>query len=171
MSEAVLWFEGCGLLMARPLLGAVPEAGTLVVLPLLLPVVFCLGTLVTATYVLPSVALGHLLGNRWAGGRRWWLLVPAAGVMLVPVVGLPLLLVACHGSASVFASRQNMLDWSLYAAVLYGVCLPAALTAHVTVLRTDAGRPGVSVGRIVAYGSLALVVECGVVVAALIATD
>ncbi|MGW7196683.1 hypothetical protein [Streptomyces chryseus] len=167
----VLWVEGCGLLVAMPLLGVVPEARTLFVLPVLLLVVFCVGALVTALYVLPSVAFGHWLGKRRGGERRWWWLVPAAGVVLVPVVGLPLLLVSCYGSAPVLDSRQDMLDWSLYAAVLYGVSLPAALAAHAAVLRADAGRSSASVLRILGYGSLVLVIEWAVVLGTLVAVN
>ncbi|GGX18071.1 hypothetical protein [Streptomyces chryseus] len=159
----VLGLEGCGLLVATPLLGVVPEARTLVVLPVLLLAVLCVGALATVVYVLPSVALGHWLGKRRDGERRWWWLVPAAGVVLVPVVGLPLLLMSFYGSAPVLDARQDMLDWSLYAAVLYGVSLPAALAAHTAVLRADAGRPSASVRRILAYGSLVLVIEWVVV--------
>ncbi|MGW1652706.1 hypothetical protein [Streptomyces atratus] len=158
VSMAVLWVEGFGLLLAMPLFGVVPEARSVVLLPLVLLALLFIGSLVSATYVLPSVALGHWLGERWGSGRRWWWVVTAAVLVLVPIVGLPLVVAFCvRGPA--FSSWQDILDGLLYASALYCISIPAALAAHSTVLRANAGRPVRSVGKILGYGSLVLLVE------------
>ncbi|MFJ1545797.1 hypothetical protein [Streptomyces sp. NPDC088246] len=170
VSMAVLWVEGFGLLLAMPLFGVVPEARSVFVLPLVLLALLFIGSLVSAAYVLPSVALGHWMGERWGSGRRWWWVVTAAVLVLVPVVGLPLV-VAFYGRGPVFSSWQDILDWLLYASALYCISIPAVLAAHRTVLREDAGHPVRSVGQILGYGSLVLLVELAGVLMALMVLD
>ncbi|MET8831339.1 hypothetical protein ABZX40_39965 [Streptomyces sp. NPDC004610] len=160
---AVLWVEGCALLVAMPLFGVVPEARSVFVLPLVLLVLLFLGALVAATYVLPSVALGHWLGGRRGSGRRWWWVMTGAALGLVPAIGLALLVVAFSGESPVFSSWQDIRDWLLYAAALYSISVPAALAAHRTVLHADAGHPVRSAGHIIGYGALLLLTELVVV--------
>ncbi|MFH8471561.1 hypothetical protein [Streptomyces sp. NPDC018000] len=82
----------------------------------------------------------------------------AGSLVLAPVVGT-LLIVAFYGRGPAYISWQDILDWLLYASALYCISMPAALAAHITVLRADAGHPVRSVGQILGYGSLLLLVE------------
>lgn len=159
VSVAVLCVEGLGLLLAMPLFGVVPEARTVLVLPLVLPALVLVSSVVTAVCVLPSVVLGHWLGRRGENGERWWWVAAAAGPGVLPAVGLSLAAVAVYGQGGVLGSRQDALGRLLYAAVLYAVSVPAALAAHATILRADAGRPVRPVGRVLGYGALVLVTE------------
>ncbi|MGQ4355842.1 hypothetical protein [Streptomyces drozdowiczii] len=159
VSMAVLWVEGIGLLLAMPLLGAVPEARSLFVLPLVVLALLFIGSLISAAFVLPSVALGHWLGGRQGSGRRWWWVVTAALLVLVVVGILSLLAVASYERGPAFSSWQDILDWLLYASAFYCISIPAVLAAHGAVVRADSGHRVWSVGRILGYGSLVLLVE------------
>ncbi|MEV6161955.1 hypothetical protein AB0L71_08515 [Streptomyces sp. NPDC052052] len=155
---AVLWLEGCGLLVATPLFGVVPDVRSVILLPFVLPALLFVGSLLSAAYVLPSVALGHWLGVCRGDGRRWWWVVLAALLVLVPVMGLPLIGALCVRGAE-FRPWQDISAWLLCASALYFVGVPAALAAHRTVVLEDAGRPARSVGPILGYGVLVLLVE------------
>ncbi|MFI7405139.1 hypothetical protein ACIBW9_32455 [Streptomyces sp. NPDC049541] len=159
VSMAVLWVEGFCLLLAMPLFGAVPEARSLFVLPLVVLALLFIGSLMSAAFVLPSVAVGHWLGERRGSGKRWWWVVTAAVLVLVLVGGLLLLVVACYERGPVFSSWQAILDWLLYALASYCISIPAVLAAHRAVVRADAGHRVWSVGQILGYGSLVLLVE------------
>ncbi|MGW0551349.1 hypothetical protein [Streptomyces altiplanensis] len=159
VSMAVLWIEGCGLLLAMPLFGVVPEARTVFVLPVILPALLFAGSLITAACVLPSVALGHWLEKRWGSGRRWWWVAAATMLVALSAVGLSLLVVALYGQGAALGSWREAFGWLGYVAVLFCASLPATLAAHMTVLRADAGRPIRPVGQILGYGSLALLTE------------
>ncbi|MPY55031.1 hypothetical protein [Streptomyces acidicola] len=158
VSMAVLWVEGFGLILAMPLFGVVPEARSVFVLPMVMLALLFISSLISAAFVLPSVTLGHWLGERWGGGRRWWWVLTAAVLVLV-LVGILSLVVASYEQGSVFSSWQDILDWSLYASTVYCISIPAVLAAHRAVLRADAGHRVWSVGQILGYGSLLLLVE------------
>ncbi|MEV7166496.1 hypothetical protein ACIQ9K_35350 [Streptomyces microflavus] len=159
VSMAVLWVEGIGLLLAMPLFGAVPEARSLFVLPLVVLALLFIGSLISAAFVLPSVALGHWLGERQGSGRRWWWVATAALLVLVLVGSLSLLAVASYERGPAFSSWEDILDWLLYASAFYCISIPAVLAAHRAVVRADAGHRVWSVSQILGYGSLVLLVE------------
>ncbi|MFJ3091230.1 hypothetical protein [Streptomyces sp. NPDC086838] len=159
VSMAVLWVEGFGLLLAMPLSGVVPEARSVIVLPLAVLALLFIASLISAAFVLPSVALGHWLGERRGSGRRWWWVATAAVLILVLVGSLSLLVAASYRRGPVLSSWQDILDWLLYASAFCCISMPAVLAAHRTVVRADTGHRVWSVGQILGYGSLALLVE------------
>ncbi|MFF2025548.1 hypothetical protein ACFVW2_27575 [Streptomyces sp. NPDC058171] len=163
VSMAVLCVEGLGLLLALPLFGVTPGARSVFVLPLLVMALLFSSALVSAAFVLPSVALGHWLGARRGSGPRWWWPMTAAALLLVGG-SLPLA-AAAYGRGPGVGSWRDALDWLLYASAFYVICTPAALAAHGAVVRTDAGRRVWSVGQVLGYGSLVLLVESVVVLA------
>ncbi|MGW7053204.1 hypothetical protein [Streptomyces sp. NPDC054887] len=172
VAMAVLWLEGVALLIAAPLLGAVPQAGTGGVLPVLLPVVLAAlvpcAALLTVSHVLPAVALGHGWARRRGSARRGWRVAAVAVPALLLPVGVPLLVVVLYAPGDAPGSWPEARDWLTYAAVVYGVSLAASLAAHRSVLRADAGgRSPWPVGRVLSYGSLALCVEFAAVLAVL----
>ncbi len=161
VSMTVLCAESPARLPAAPLLGIVPDARAVFLLPLVLPALVLASAVVTVALVLPSVALGHWLGLRRGSGRRWWVAVATAAVLL-PAAGLPWAAAAVYG-------RGGLPGLLLFATVLYALSLPAALAAHTTVLRADAGRPVRSTGWFLGYGAVAsavVLVGASVVLAA-----
>ncbi|MGW6055338.1 hypothetical protein [Streptomyces sp. NPDC055189] len=159
VSMAVLWVEGIGLILARPLFGAIPDARAVISLPFVVLVLFFVAALLSAVFVLPSVALGHWVAERRGSGRRWCWVMAAALLVLVLIVGLLLLAVAFNGGGPGFSSWQDIFDWLLYASAVYCICMPAVLAAHSTVVRADAGRRVWSAGQVLGYGVVVLLVE------------
>jgi hypothetical protein len=85
--------------------------------------------------------------------------VTAALLLLVLVGSLSLLVLASYEREPVFSSWQDILNWLLYASAFYCISIPAVLAAHRAVVRADAGHRVWSVGQILGYGSLVLLVE------------
>ncbi|MGR8009253.1 hypothetical protein [Streptomyces hypolithicus] len=156
VAMAVLWVEGWALVVSRPFVsGATPRLWELLwLLPIATPFLALAVSLVTALHVLPSLALGHWLGKRWGDGKRWWWVAAGVAVGLVPATGLPML--AWYGLGDGPFSQADAVGWPASAGVLFGSALPAALAAHATVLREEAGRPVRPVARIIAWGALAV---------------
>lgn len=112
--------------------------------------------LLTAVYVLPTVALGHWFGRLAGHGRRWWW-VAATTLGLLPAAALitiaHILVSGCH------AWQQHTLDGLLLACAIGATSTPASVAVHMTMLREDAGSPVRPVGDILLWGSLALSAE------------
>ncbi|MFJ8864250.1 hypothetical protein ACIRD6_00575 [Streptomyces sp. NPDC102473] len=133
----------------------------IVLLPLTLvvglPVLLSASALLTAAYVLPTVALGHWLGRLAGHGRKWWWVTVSTALGLLPAVGLPTM--ARMSQSGIHEWRQLVMDGLLCAGVLWAASAPASLAVHMTVLREDAGRPVRPVGDILLWGTLGLSVE------------
>ncbi|MDI3418364.1 hypothetical protein [Streptomyces luteolus] len=129
-----------------------------------------LSALLTAAYVLPTLALGHWLARRTGhgelGGRRPWRWVVAGTTLgLLPTAVLPTL--ARPLIAGGPDSRQVIGEGLVFAAALWATSTPAALAAHTTLRREAAERPIRPVGAILLGGVLVLSVELTVLAATL----
>ncbi|MFF1477160.1 hypothetical protein ACFVYD_06230 [Streptomyces sp. NPDC058301] len=132
---------------------------------LLIPVAVVVGSvvlwwvsaMVTVAYVLPVVALAQWFARRTGRGRQWPWVVASAALGLLPVAGLPTMARILRGGFGDW--RQVAVEGLLFAGALWVVSTPAALAAHVTVLREDAGEPIRPVGDILLWGLLGLLVE------------
>ncbi|MFD3437048.1 hypothetical protein ACFWU3_06030 [Streptomyces sp. NPDC058685] len=122
-----------------------------------LPVLLAVSALLTAAYVLPTVALGHWFGRRAGHGRRWWWVAVGTAVGLLPAVGLPTM--ARMSQSGIHEWRQLAMDGLLFAGVLWAASAPASLAVHMAVLREDEGRPVRPVGDILLWGTLGLSIE------------
>lgn len=136
-----------------------PAGSTMLPLALVLgpPVLLGASALLTAAYILPTVALGHWLGRLTGHGRRWWWAAAGATLGLLPAVGLPTML--RMSQSGIHEWRQLAMEGLLFAGVLWVVSVPAAFAVHMTVLREHAGRPVRPVGGILLWGTLGLSVE------------
>ncbi|MFF3123814.1 hypothetical protein ACFVRD_16015 [Streptomyces sp. NPDC057908] len=131
-----------------------------------LPVLWGASALLTAAYILPTVALGHWAGRLAGHGRRWWWWVAASSALgLLPAAGLPTMARMLHSGFRDW--RQLAMDGLLFAGALWAVSTPASFAVHMTVLREDAGRPVRPVGHILLWGTLALSIELTVWLACL----
>ncbi|MFJ8863779.1 hypothetical protein ACIRD8_35895 [Streptomyces sp. NPDC102451] len=122
-----------------------------------LPVLLAASALLTAAYVLPTVALGHWLGRRTGHGRRWRWVAVSTALGLLPVVGL--LTMARMSLSGIHEWRQLAMDGLQCAGVLWTASAPASFAVHMTVLREDAGRPVQPVGDVLLWGTLGLSIE------------
>lgn len=151
MAVAVAW--------AARLVGA-PEGVLLLILFTLVvgpPVLLAVSALLTAVYVLPTVALGHRLGRLSGHGRRWWWVVAGTALPPLPVIGLPVAALMLRNGTHEW--RQLAMAGSLTAGALWAASVPACLAVHMAVLREDEGRPVRPVGDILIWGTLGLSVE------------
>lgn len=136
-----------------------PSGGALLPLALVvgLPLLWGASALLTAVYVLPTVALGHWLGRLAGHGRRWWWVTAGTTVGLLPILGLAT--VARILQSGTHEWLQLSKESVLFAGALWAASVPASLAVHATVLREDAGRPVRPVGDILLWGTLALSIE------------
>ncbi|MEW1692951.1 hypothetical protein ACIQOF_33130 [Streptomyces sp. NPDC091265] len=148
-------------------LASLPAAVALLPLTLMvgLPVLLAASALLTAAYILPTVALGHWFGRLAGHGRRWWWVAVGTALGPLPAVGLPTM--ARMSQSGFHEWRQLAMDGLLCAGVLWVASAPASFAVHVTVLREDAGRPVRSVGDILLWGALGLSVELTALLACL----
>ncbi|MEU6673806.1 hypothetical protein [Streptomyces sp. NPDC046925] len=146
-------------MLVMPLFGVIPEARSVLLLPLVALGLLFAASLVSAAFVLPSVALGHWMAQRRGSGRRGWWVLASALLVSVLVVSLSLLVVASRGEGPVFSSWRGSLVWLLYASVFCCVSMPAVLAAHRVVVRAEAGYRVWSAGQVLGYGAVLLLVE------------
>lgn len=141
------------------LIGGASPGGLLLPFALVigLPLLVGASALLTAVYILPTVALGHWLGRLAGHGRKWWYALAGTAVGLLPVVGLPA--VARMSQSGIHEWGRLAADGLLVAAALWLASAPASIAVHVTVLREEAGRPVRPVGGILLWGTLGLTVE------------
>ncbi|WP_285565476.1 hypothetical protein [Streptomyces sp. RTGN2] len=141
------------------LIGGASPGGLLLPLALVigLPLLVGASALLTAVYILPTVALGHWLGRLAGHGRKWWYALAGTAVGLLPVVGLHA--VARMSQSGIHGWGRLAADGLLAAAALWVASAPASIAVHVTVLREEAGRPVRPVGGILLWGTLGLTVE------------
>ncbi|MCZ2525925.1 hypothetical protein [Streptomyces sp. HB2AG] len=159
VSAAVLCIEGIGVLLATPLFGLDAEARAVFILPFVLAAIFLTSFLLTVFYVLPVVIFGHWLGNHRGAVKRWqWvLLANACGAPLV--TGVTLLFSLFYNEGDFLNSWGSALGWFIFLIILYSASAPAVLVAHATVVRAENGNPVQLVGKILKFGSLALLIE------------
>lgn len=122
-----------------------------------LPVLLGASALLTAVYVLPTVALGHWFGRLAGHGRRWWWVTATTTLGLLPAAALIAVVGALQGGSREW--RHLTLYGLLSACALGAASAPASVAVHMTMLREDAGRPVRPVGDILLWGTLALSVE------------
>ncbi|WP_256102521.1 hypothetical protein [Streptomyces sp. Ncost-T10-10d] len=132
--------------------GSLPAAVVLfpVTLAVGLPVLWGVSVLLTAAYILPTVALGHWFGRLAGHGRRWWWVAAGTALGLLPAAGLPTMARMLHVGFRDW--RQLAMDGLLFAGALWAASTPASIAVHLTVLREDAGRPVRPVGHILLRG-------------------
>lgn len=148
---ALVWIEAFGSSPGAALL-LIPVAA--VVVPVVL---WWASAAVTVAYVLPAVVLAHWFARRTGRRRQWWWVAASTAFGLLPVVGLPTMARILHGGLHDW--RQIAVEGLVFAGVLWVVATPAALAAHMTVLREDAGDPVRPVGDILLWGTLGLSIE------------
>ncbi|WP_328624689.1 hypothetical protein OHA88_06990 [Streptomyces sp. NBC_00353] len=148
-------------------LAGLPTGGALLPLTLVvgLPVLLGASALLTAAYILPTVALGHWFARLAGHGRRWWWVAVSTALGLLPAVGLPTM--ARMSQSGIHEWRQLAVDGLLFAGVLWAATAPASFAVHMTVLREDAGRPVRPVGDILLWGTLGLSIELTALLACL----
>ncbi|MFJ4839329.1 hypothetical protein [Streptomyces sp. NPDC088746] len=146
-------------------LAGVPTGGALLPLTLVvgLPALLGASALLTAAYILPTVALGHWFGRLAGHGRKWWWVAVSTVLGLLPVAGLPTIFRMSQSGNHEW--RQLAVDGLLFAGVLWAASAPASFAVHMTVLREDAGRPVRPVGGILLWGALGLSIELSALLA------
>ncbi|TXS42411.1 hypothetical protein [Streptomyces sp. OR43] len=135
--------------------GSSPGVGALsLVMVLGLPALLGGSALLTAVYVLPTVALGHWFGRLAGQGRRWWWVAATTALGLLPAAALTVMVRVLRSGSP--AWQQLALEVLLFAGAVGAVSMPASVAVHLTMLREDAGRPVRPVGGILLWGALAL---------------
>lgn len=137
--------------------GPSPGVGVLLTLVAGLPALLGASALLTAVYVLPTVALGHWFGRLAGHGRRWWWVAATTTLGLLPAAAL--ITIAHILVSGSHAWQQHTLDGLLLAGTLGAASTPASVAVHMTMLREDTGSPVRPVGDILLWGSLALSAE------------
>ncbi|PKV89137.1 hypothetical protein BX283_6770 [Streptomyces sp. TLI_146] len=148
---ALVWIEWFGSSLGAAVL-LIPVA--VVVGPVVL---WSVSAAVTVAYVLPAVALAHWFVRRTGRTNQWRWVAASTALGLLPAVGLPTMARILHGGLHDW--RQIAVQGLVFAGVLWVVATPAALAAHMAVLREGAGEPVRPVGDILLWGTLGLSIE------------
>lgn len=128
-----------------------------------LPALLGASALLTAVYVLPTVALGHWFGRLAGQGRRWWWVAASTALGMLPAAALTVMVRVLQSGS--LAWQQLALDGRLFAGAVGAASTPASVAVHMTMLREDAGSPVRPVGGILLWGTLALSAEVTVCLA------
>ncbi|MFF3981219.1 hypothetical protein [Streptomyces sp. NPDC001828] len=127
-------------------------------LVLCLPVLLGLSAALTAFYTLPVVIFSHWTCHRYripvSRGGKW----VAACSTLAAFLAVAVPWCAAEAYEATWGLEYAG-SWFAVMGCLWAVATPAALAAHVTIIRENSGHPVRPIGRIAGWGMLALTTE------------